>query len=1028
VVLASGGRAAEIDDIRAEPDPVRVPASEFTAPGHHQPSAHLNIRPLPIEHFTPGDGEREIDTVVLHFTSGINVQPDDPYELVLNWKIFQHYSVSSHYMVERDGTINQLVRESDVAWHAGGSKLPAPDNREGANAFSIGIEIIGIHGEPFEDAQYESVIALVRDIRQRHPVPLTNVLGHEHTGGQRTVEMGIRRSAKIDPGPSFDWTRVMEGIAEITRPNEAKLAETAIEGTVYRDANGNGVRDAGEAGWPGVGVSNGDSIVLTDEQGHYRLEPSDEAMEIIYVLQPNSVELTHRFYTRVEEIADSSKVDFGMRPAPVHQGPLQFAQVSDVHVGRRTDFARFLKALEEVDNYPAPLDFLVATGDLVNRASVDEEIETYAAVSERSVRPWMHCFGNHDSDRGTSGTLWYRRFLGPDYYSFDRGDVHFVVRNSVIAEYDVMDRWIEEDIRLFGQGKTVVVFQHYPPTTADQYEHFANLGARAVVSGHWHSNRIVPYEELLSINTPTFMMGAIDVSPSGFRLITIADDTVTTRFIHGGTGSVLAVQNLADTLEVEAPVGQIWAAVHDSANDVESARFAIGEGPSGALEMISPLAWAAPIDPPISNLGPHSVQVVYTDARGDEHSVEQEFEVRAPPASDQKPAPTAWPMAFGGPEHQGNTDLTFKTPMRMDWIASSGVSIDFGSPVTDGERVYIGLRNRDLTGADLGNNGVAAHDLVTGERLWFAPTMTAITHTVATDGELVYASDQGGRVYAFDVETGATVWTYDLEDPTLRWVYAAPCLVDGHLICGSSKVLACVDPKTGEEHWSINPGGEFISSYASPAVADGVVVMGGVWQRFGGERLHSIGAHSLESGELLWVGTSHGLHGSPMIFESRVHTMDIQGVYRVHDLHSGELIAEHGLQGGWSTTTPAIDPDSGILVTAGADGVIYAFDTRADRELWRFHTDSSQFRMSPYQYGFNPVMGAPLIARGALGDLVFIGGGDGRLRALDLRTGRQEWSHDFGVPTVSGPCPTGDRLLVTALDGNLFCLRSSAAN
>jgi hypothetical protein len=40
-------------------------------------------------------------------------------------------------------------------------------------------------------------------------------------------------------------------------------------GLVFDDRNGNGARDEGEGGVPGVRVSNGSEVVLTDAQGRY---------------------------------------------------------------------------------------------------------------------------------------------------------------------------------------------------------------------------------------------------------------------------------------------------------------------------------------------------------------------------------------------------------------------------------------------------------------------------------------------------------------------------------------------------------------------------------------------------------------------------------------------------------------------------------------------------------------------------------------------------------------------------------------
>src|SRR3546814_10517830 len=55
-------------------------------------------------------------------------------------------------------------------------------------------------------------------------------------------------------------------------------------GTVFEDGNGNGVRDAGEAGIAGVAVSDGRQVVRTDAQGRYALPML--AGQTIFVIQP----------------------------------------------------------------------------------------------------------------------------------------------------------------------------------------------------------------------------------------------------------------------------------------------------------------------------------------------------------------------------------------------------------------------------------------------------------------------------------------------------------------------------------------------------------------------------------------------------------------------------------------------------------------------------------------------------------------------------------------------------------------------
>lgn len=148
---------------------------------------------------------RKIDTVVIHYMSGINIDKarwDDP---ALSMKILRDYRVSAHYIIDRQGTAYQLVKEKDVAWHAGGSIMPAPDNRRNVNSFSIGIELIATHDSGFTDAQYASLTRLVTDIKGRHAI--TRLVGHDEIAGKRAVNLGLRRDVKPDPGPKFDWSR-----------------------------------------------------------------------------------------------------------------------------------------------------------------------------------------------------------------------------------------------------------------------------------------------------------------------------------------------------------------------------------------------------------------------------------------------------------------------------------------------------------------------------------------------------------------------------------------------------------------------------------------------------------------------------------------------------------------------------------------------------------------------------------------------------------------------------------------------------
>lgn len=98
--------------------------------------------------------------------------------------------VSAHFFIRRTGEIAQFVSTHERAWHAGQSSYRG---RAQCNDYSIGIELEGLEGQTFEQAQYLQLAMLCRDLAALHPVQ--HLAGHEHVAPGR----------KQDPGPGFDW-------------------------------------------------------------------------------------------------------------------------------------------------------------------------------------------------------------------------------------------------------------------------------------------------------------------------------------------------------------------------------------------------------------------------------------------------------------------------------------------------------------------------------------------------------------------------------------------------------------------------------------------------------------------------------------------------------------------------------------------------------------------------------------------------------------------------------------------------------
>lgn len=162
-------------------------------------------RPLPSPNFGPRPVGMAVDLAVIH---SISLPPaqygtgcvQQLFCNQLDWDTHPYFQqirgaeVSAHFLIERQGQVWQFVSCDDRAWHAGQSSFQGRDN---CNDYSIGIELEGIEGGLFEVAQYAALNRLLAALAAVYPV--AHIAGHED----------IAPGRKQDPGPGFDWGRVV---------------------------------------------------------------------------------------------------------------------------------------------------------------------------------------------------------------------------------------------------------------------------------------------------------------------------------------------------------------------------------------------------------------------------------------------------------------------------------------------------------------------------------------------------------------------------------------------------------------------------------------------------------------------------------------------------------------------------------------------------------------------------------------------------------------------------------------------------
>ncbi len=105
--------------------------------------------------------------------------------------------VSAHYVIGKNGEIYQMLNDYYRAWHAGAGKW---GNTTDLNSASLGIELDNNGFEPFSPLQINSLIKLLKVLKERYNIPAANFIGHSD----------IAPGRKVDPNPMFPWKLLAE--------------------------------------------------------------------------------------------------------------------------------------------------------------------------------------------------------------------------------------------------------------------------------------------------------------------------------------------------------------------------------------------------------------------------------------------------------------------------------------------------------------------------------------------------------------------------------------------------------------------------------------------------------------------------------------------------------------------------------------------------------------------------------------------------------------------------------------------------
>jgi len=338
--------------------------------------------------------------------------------------------------------------------------------------------------------------------------------------------------------------RFLFGVAAVVLSACAALGQKAppdtVAGVVFLDANRNGRLDADEKPLPGARVTDGVSIVTTAADGAYRIrigaDPTtpQKGSRVVSVCWPDGTWPTGRWWARLDQIADATKVNFALR-RDTQKLPFAFMHVTDDH----STGATYQRIGPAAGRLKPMLRFCINTGDSAQSSlESDAPMVALARNAANFVVPVMSVPGNHDIVGGhgkkrldphpLAGNGAYTKNLGPVRWSFDYAGARFVgldwMDPSIPPEVNgavprVAADWLEKDLRSVKPGSRIFVFVHFPSGCAKFAQVVARYKVTHLFGGHNHRHRHYNVAGSPAVTSINFMAGG--------SLITVEKDDFT---------------------------------------------------------------------------------------------------------------------------------------------------------------------------------------------------------------------------------------------------------------------------------------------------------------------------------------------------------------------------------------------------------------------------------------------------------------------------------------------------------------------
>jgi len=220
----------------------------------------INISPSP-NYSTKFRAKKYVKFLVIHYT-GMQSERE-----CLKRLKNSKSEVSTHYLINRKGSIVKMVDEKNTAWHAGKSKWK---NFTNLNDHSIGIELVNkghqFGYESFSKKQISKLILLCKALIKKYKIKKTNILGHSDIAPLR----------KKDPGEKFPWQFLSENkIGYWHNINKKNIKNKKLSKSVVRNIFFNNLHKIGYRYFNKKKLSKNDSKVIKAFQRRFRQDKVD---------------------------------------------------------------------------------------------------------------------------------------------------------------------------------------------------------------------------------------------------------------------------------------------------------------------------------------------------------------------------------------------------------------------------------------------------------------------------------------------------------------------------------------------------------------------------------------------------------------------------------------------------------------------------------------------------------------------------------------------------------------------------------